>query len=226
VDVDENGRRLHPIYALQGDEGIARKYNNDLAHMTDVVGDYVGGEDNGWGGSAGGLLILDNIEGQRNPVAFAQMNRGTGISLRPRLYIAISKGARAMGFWRDYYNEPGEKPVEALAWWPDFPNIRREIDQLLPIIRQPHWTTWKIVSSSKSINYGTRDYQGEGYVIVANPTENSTTATLKIEGLPYKVNSVIDYFTGQKAASVLHSSFKATLPGYDTAVYRLLKGGK
>ncbi len=56
--------------------------------MTDVVGDYVGGEDNGWGGSAGGLVILDNIEGQRNPVTFAQMNLGTGKSLRPRLYIS------------------------------------------------------------------------------------------------------------------------------------------
>ena len=48
----------------------------------------------------------------------------------------------------------------------------------------------------------------------------------EIEGLPYRVKSVIDYFTGQKVASVLNSSFKVTLPGYGTAVYCLLKGEK
>jgi hypothetical protein len=36
ADVDEEGNPLHPIYALQGNEGLARKYNNEVSHMTDI----------------------------------------------------------------------------------------------------------------------------------------------------------------------------------------------
>ncbi len=51
--------------------------------------------------------------------------------------------------------------VDEKAWWPDFPNLRREVDRLLPVIRQPHWTSWKApVDSPDNLRLGTSRSQG------------------------------------------------------------------
>jgi hypothetical protein len=263
LDVDEEGNRLHPVYQLQGNEGAARQYHNDSAIpftvpaptatpwvvperttgviMSDIVGTYVGGEFAGVDGSANDLITMDNIQGQRMPVVMAQLN-GTEVLFRPRLYSAIMHGARGMGYFKDYSVDSTEGiPIYDRIWWDDLPDIRSEIDQLIPLIRRPHWTTWSAVSSSDQINLGTRNLFGEGYVLVANMSENSITTTITLRDLDYTPISVNDYFTDEVVTYVNENAYSVTIPtlytpsssssrvktfsvtieAYKTAVYRL-----
>ena len=231
VDTDNKGKRMHPIFALQGNHGVARMYHNGKVQMTDVVGTYLAGDDGGQGGSADGLIVLENIYGQQNPVTFGQINRGVGKEFRSKLYNSLIQGARGMGFWRDFFNVSGQKSVDQWEWWNDLPNLRREIDRLLPIIRQPHWTEWTLAPQKKNpLSFGTRDYEDEGYVILVNTSKSPVTVTYKIEGLDYQPQAVHDFFTDKKVSSVSKGSFTITLPGYGigkgTAVYRLAESAK
>lgn len=209
----------HPIYTLVAD-GLSRKYNNDLIQLTDIVGHYVG-NDKPRGATA--ISNSNNIEGQISPVVVAQINYFTGEKFKARLYAAIAKGAKALGIWKDDYNNTSSASdrIEETPWWDDFPNIRNEIDQMLPLIRQPHWTEWTISSSSQLIDLGTRDYQGDGYTIIANSEASDVTTTLSITGLSYVPTTVRDYFSDANIATVQNSQFTITIPAYGTAVYRL-----
>ncbi len=221
MDVDEQGGRMHPIYALQGNVGIARRYNNDYACLVDIVGTYVSSHNDAAVTAADRLIILDNIESQYQPVVVAQINYGVGQDMRPRLYAAIAHGARAMGFWRDFYRREGKPGVEELPWWPDFPNLRREIDALLPLIRQPHWTAWRVTCSEKSVEFGTRDMDGEGYVLVANFSDKDKRVGFTVSGLEYTPSEVVDYFSGGHVASFSNGHFFAGIPAHGSAVFRL-----
>jgi len=221
VDLDSTGKRLHPVYALQGTYNIARVH---AAHgLVDVSGTYVGGAavETGKARDSGdeGLFILDREEGQTTPAAFAQFNvvKGAG-DMRLRLYNSIILGARAIGYWRDCYG-PNTKEdwsveqVDKLPWWPDFPNLRREVDKLLPIIREPHWTKWKVkVEPPGDVRVGTRDHKGEGYLILVNQTTEPRNVTITIEGLHYEAKEVRNVFDNKQVASINQSSFTVALP--------------
>ncbi len=190
LDVDGAGRRLHPVYALQGNYGLARVHA--ARGLVDVSGVYVGGGADATGGAgagdAGGLFILDRLEGQTSPAAFAQFNGVDGPGdMRLRLYNSLLLGAKAIGYWRDCYKgcsdafQESVGPVDQKPWWPDFPNLRREVDRLLPLIRQPHWTSWSVhVDPPGAVRVGTRMFDGIGYLIVVNQTRSPQTVTMKL----------------------------------------------
>ncbi len=223
-DRDRSGRRRHPIYALQGQYGTARMYANRQVQFTDMVGAYFG-ED--------ALLTLQNIEGQTNPVVFAQINhRNEMPNFRFRVYNALIRGAKGLGYYRDFYGVTRRgkiqgRQVEEVEWWPDLPNLRREIEQLLPLLRQPHWTPWKLTPNPahKTLAMGTRAYRGEGYVLLANRKKTPVTVTFTLQHFPYKPKAVYDYFSGKNVTTVSQDAFTVTLPGQGigtgTAVYRL-----
>ena len=232
LDVDANGSRMHPIYALQGNEGLARKYKNSdenmtnintgEVNMTDIVGSYVSmgnpaiyPDDRG----AFQLITLNNVERQKNPVVIAQINLGVGMLFRPRVFTAIAKGAKGIGFWRDYYQ--GSDDITMQPWWDDLPNIRREIDQLLPIIQMPHWTNWSLNSNNSLIDFGTRDYQGKGYIIVANEQASAQTVTFTISNLTYTPSMVRNFFTNNFETEISNAQFTVTIPAYGSRVYVL-----
>jgi Concanavalin A-like lectin/glucanases superfamily len=227
LDVDVNLDRMNPIYALQGNEGIARKYNNSSVNMTDIVGGYTTCDiaslypDETRG--ALDLVTMSNIEQQQNPVVFAQINNGIGLAFRPRLFNAIAKGAKAMSFWRDtYLNPTPDLPrIEDQLWWNDLPNIRREIDQLLPIIRMPHWTSWSLSSNNSLIDFGTRDYKGKGYIIVTNEQDSAQSVTFTISSLPYTAITVKNFFTHEIEMQITGSQFTVSIPAYGSKVYVL-----
>ncbi|HUT91988.1 MAG TPA: hypothetical protein VMY37_21005 [Thermoguttaceae bacterium] len=240
VDVDASGKRRHPIYALQGEFNMARLHAS--RGLVDVSGTYVGGGAAATGGAGQGddhgLLILDRLEGQISPAAFAQFNGVDGPGdMRLRLYNSIILGAKAMGYWRDCYKACDEKfmksvgPVDKRAWWPDFPNLRREVDRLLPLIRRPHWTTWSVnVQPPRSVRVGTRDFDGEGYLIMVNQTSQQQKATVSLAGLAYVPMEVRDYFDNANVAAVHDGTFSVTLPpiGVEsgTAVLRLARSSE
>ena len=227
IDVDALGQRLHPVYALQGNYGIARVHA--ARGLVDVSGVYVDGMADPAGGAGtgdlGGLFILDRLEGQTSPAAFAQFNGVDGPGdMRLRLYSSLILGAKAMGYWRDCYQACDEAfmksvgPVDAKPWWPDFPNLRREVDRLLPIIRQPHWTSWTVeVDPPNTVLIGTRDYNSEGYLILVNQTSRPQTIKLRWHGLPYVAGDVHDYFSGGRIASANAGSSTVTLPAIGVA---------
>lgn len=237
IDVDASDKRLHPIYALQGEFNIARVHA--AKGLVDVSGTYVGGGADATGGAGlgadDGLLILDRLEQQGSPAAFAQFNGVDGPGdMRLRLYNSILVGARAIGYWRDCFSPNGQKeapsvgPVDQKPWWPDFPNLRREVDRLLPVIREPHWTSWKVsVNAPGSVRAGTRDHNGEGYLILVNQTTKPQSVIVSIDGLPYSAKEVRDYFGDTNIAPAANGSFSLMLPkigmGSGTMVLRLTR---
>lgn len=222
IDVDSSGRRLHPVYALQGNYGIARVHA--VRGLVDVSGTYVGGGADAAGGAGtgdlDGLLVLDRLEQQVSPAAFAQFNGVNGAGdMRLRLYNSIILGAKGMGYWRDCYKGCSEEfqksvgPVDKKPWWPDFPNLRREVDELLPLIRQPHWTSWNVKVDVPGVRVGTRNLKRKAYLILVNQTSRQQNVTLTLDGLPYPAKEVRGYFNDKKVAPVLGNAFSLTLPG-------------
>ncbi len=237
IDVDSSGKRLRPVYALQGTFNIARVHA--ARGLVDVSGTYFGGSAADTGGASPGgdegFFILDREEKQTSPAAFAQFNGVDGAGdMRLRLYNSIILGAKAIGYWRDCFNADCQKgsptvgPVDMKPWWPDFPNLRREVDQLLPIIREPHWTSWKAsVDATDNVRVGTRDHNGEGYLIFVNQTKRPQTVTVSIDGLLYNGTEVREYFSDEKVASIRNGSFSLTVSGIGvssgTTVLRLVR---
>jgi hypothetical protein len=192
--------------------------------LVDVSGTYVGGTTDVLGRcDDDSLLLLDRLEQQISPASFAQFNdvKQAG-DMRLRLYNSLNLGARAMGFWRDCFPPHCKSitgfdgPVEKQSWWSDFPNLRREIDRLLPLIRERHWTEWTAqVDKSPAVRVGTRDHKGEAYVILVNQTSQLQQVTVTLGNLPYPATEVRSFFDDQPVATIRDSAFQITLPKID-----------
>jgi len=282
-----DGKRMHPIYQLNGQTGVARKYNNNRADMADITGTYIRdpGRDQYDDESTvpsvfstptvptNNLVILDNIEGQQMPVAIAQINRPDDEDLlemsavdrrridedfRPKVFAAIAHGARGIGYWKDTYDIKicNEIPactntdigrVEQRAWWNDLPAIRAEIDDMIPLIREPHWTEWSadagIAPEEQQLHdFGTRQLDGEAYIIAANFDEEKWNAKFDVTGIDY-MPSLVEWkeytCAGAFCTPISHyapitagpsplgrASLSVTIPANGSRVFRLVRDGR
>ncbi|RQV99196.1 hypothetical protein EH221_00565, partial [bacterium] len=107
--------------------------------------------------------------------------------------------------------------------WNDLPNIRNEIDQMLPIIREKHWTEWGIASTNSKIYFGTRDFNDKGYLFVANEEESTQIVTFTLSNFPYIPTQVIDYFTNSPITAIEENCFTLSLPPFGTGCVYLQK---
>ena len=213
--VREEDRGTHPIYMLSGAYGLARMYNDDI----DVTGTYVV-KDGYEIPTVEFFEVLEKCPGQKQPVIFAQINRGVGKNFRAVVYGAIAKGAKGIGFWRDGGSAGA---IEKRPVFNQLPQIAGEIEQLMPLIRTPLETMWRIRCKDDKIIYGTRTLDEKGYLIVSNPTRVSRTIKMQIEGLPYDAKKVEDYFSHQKVADVNSDKrFSITLKPHEATVLRLV----
>ncbi|MFA6102396.1 MAG: LamG domain-containing protein [Victivallaceae bacterium] len=227
----DDGQR--PIYGLNGQEGIAGRYHNTsqgLAIM-DIAGTYVTDDQPDATEicpedfrSVFGFIALNNLQKQEMPAVIAQLNNPVKEHFRPRVFTAIAKGAKGIGFWRDWYNgstspNASNTKIEYQPWWSQLPTIRDEINKLLPIIRMPHWTSWTLTPNNTFIEFGTRDYNGKGYVIVTNEQNSTQSVTFTISG--YAATSIKNFFTGEYEAAVSSSQFTVSIPPNDSRVYVL-----
>ena len=234
-DRGRNGIRGRPIYMLQGNYGLARTFSK--AGLMDLVGTYFLGDEGtgGVGGGKDGVIVLNHVEGQESPFSIAQFNDvNGGGEMRARIYRSIILGAKGFGFWRDCYSSSclatsANKlvPIDQKLWWGDMPNLRREIDQLLPLIRQPHWTAWRAeILNSASVYIGTRDLDNIGYLVLANAAQDAKNVQVTVSGLNYTAVTAQDYFTGRAVATIENGTFSLELPGsaigQGTKVLRLL----
>lgn len=213
LDIDKNGQRMHPIYMLNGAFGIARKYND----ISDITGTYVAFDrtDRQIVQNFTGLQINEN---QLQPAVIAQINRGVGLNLRPILFGAIAKGAKGMGFWRD---GGSGIDIEKALWWNDFPDMVREIEHMIPLIRESHFTDWTVSCDNNNLLYGSRMYNNKGHLIISNPTASRIQANFTIIGLSYRIGLVKDYFNNGIAGDINGNTITVTLNPYGTKVIRL-----
>lgn len=213
LDKDKNNKRMHPIYMLNGAYGQARKYNN----LVDVTGTYVAFDRTD-------IPIVENFTGlqinenQKIPAVIAQINRGVGINFRSVLFGAIAKGAKGMGFWRDGGSGVN---IENEPWWEDFPNIVSEINQMMPLIRESHFTDWFATCNNDELIFGSRNYNEKGHIIIANPTGNSIKASFTIENLNYEISNVKDYFSNSVISAPNKNVFTISIDARGTKIVRL-----
>ncbi len=205
----------HPIYMLSGSYGLARMYNN----YVDLTGTYVA-EDGYETPIVENFEVLDKTPGQQQPVVFAQINRGVGENFRAVLYGAIAKGARGVGFWRDggSAGRIEKRPVAK-----QLPKIAKEIVQLMPLILTDHQTKWQATSSSEKLLYGTRELNGEAYLIVSNPTRKVVDAAFTFKGVPYQPRLAEDYFSHQKIGDVKNGVLSLSIQPHDALVVKLAR---
>ncbi len=216
LDRDDAGQLMHPIFVLQGNYGMVRATRAaNGASLADVFGTYApGGYSAGAGGSPSSMLLLRQEQGQTTPASVCQINHGVGETFRARLFGCIAHGGRAMSFWVD--NEPsfGVPPVELQPWWPELPELRDDIERLLPIIRAPS-DKWAVTSTTDNpinpLAFGTRFVNGIGYLVVANETTVPQTVTFGLAGLPYVATKAEDVLNGGVLA-VADGTLTLTIP--------------
>jgi Carbohydrate binding domain len=213
----------HPVYVLNGACGIQRLFSKRLS---DVCGTYVGPAGIAMETGAFRFDVLQYLEKQDIPVSIAQLNHveEENYGFRLRLYYALIMGAKGICWWGDARNDDGTenltKVIENRAWWSSIPILRSEVDALIPIIKQPHWTSWSVSSSDSEILFGTRDYNDDGYMIIMNPEDTSSLVTFTLNGLA--PTEVWNYFDDSFVTSVSSNQFTVLLSANSTAVYRLV----
>jgi hypothetical protein len=196
-DKDGSGRRARPIFYLNGQFGVARMYNK---HLMDMTGAYVGM------GSAGSpaegapkqtLGIIGVTQGEHAPANVIQLQTYMGDKFIPSLWFGIIQGGKVISVWRDGNGDGREfsdpKPFQQEVWATDIKRIFKELDTIAPIIKRPHWTTWKAnFAGSEYVNVGTRDYQNFSYLIISNHSDNDEIITINFEGIkPKSVKSIL-----------------------------------
>jgi hypothetical protein len=224
VDRDASGRPNRPISMHAGNQGLGREYDA----LADSIGDFSADEGTllRRQSSAQRFGVLDRIEGQTNPLGFGIISRTASASgVRQEVYQLLIAGMKGIGYYRDGTTD-GQTPIPSddittRECWAEFPRLRQEIDQLLPLIRQPKETAWNVTPSSTDILFGKRDYQNEGYLFLVNKSPNAATVSFRVSGLSYAPQSVADYFTGSGIGSVQNGSFSLSFAPYQTKVVRL-----
>jgi Domain of unknown function (DUF4082) len=228
-----NGVRRRPIVQLQN-SSISRAFSNDGVDFSDVLAGYVpvaGG--NSAGNYTGNRLINQMLDGQRQPSSLCQLGPA-GRHFRTALFGCIAHGGRASSYWMDgtgvNYDGFSPLPVDQQEFWPALPQIRREIDAMMPIIRTPESASWRVNSTSGSrvwpLAYSVREVNGVAHMIIANLTPNAIASTFRIDASTYQAGEVRDYFTNELLATVSNGSFSLTVAGSDlntgTRVLKLL----
>jgi hypothetical protein len=205
IQQKDNNKR--PIYMLNGDYALARKYND----LIDVTGAYAA-KDGTQTPTPLELLYQDREPNQKSPSAFAQINAGVGNNFKAVLFGAIAQGARAAAFWKDGGTAGS---IENRSWWNQLPTIKNQIDQLMDagIIQADH-TLFSAYADNPALITGTRLVNGTGYLIVANPTDSDITTTFNVKNLGYTPSSVVDFFT--------NTPFTA-IGAHDATVIKLVK---
>jgi hypothetical protein len=198
-----------PISILNGYAAVQRAFSS----LSDVAGTYV---DYNWKPDVGNFEVLQYLQGQKTPASIAQINAiaNTADEFRLRVYDALIKGARGIIWWGDSDNH-----VENLAWSTDVPELRAEIDDLLPLLKQPYGVSWSATSSDTNVLVGRRDLNGEGYLIVANPQGSAAQVTFTLTGIT--PSEVWNYFDDAFVTLVQNGQFTVQLDARSTAVYRL-----
>jgi hypothetical protein len=232
-DTDASGVRRHPIFMNNGNQGTDRAY----AGMVDIVGDYIRDPQTAsYLGPSQSIVeraaVTRGIEGQPAPFTIGVVSEEAyAVNLRRLVYETLIAGGHGIAYYRDgshfmYNGNPSSPAADNIALrncWPEFPKLRSEIDKLMPLLATPVTTSWSAGAGNTAAVIGTRTYNGEGYLILVNPTGAPLNITFTPTGLGYSPASVIDFFSGATVTAITGGSFTITLAANQTAVYRLVR---
>jgi len=235
ADLD-NGVPMHPIYSLQGSEGLARKYNpgvvsggalDGLPSMSDLVGTYVRKTDETRAQGTGHYL-LEHQQHQVQPVTFAQLNADLGYGghrFIAAAYSALAHGARGLGFWKDCYqcapNANFTQSVELYDWWSDLPRLAATLRAQTDLLRSDHDNVGWSLTGADDVQYGNRLYRHRGYVIIGNESDSPVDAAFTFSGLNYTPRFVQNMYSGDVEATISNGSFTLPIAANDGGIYRL-----
>ncbi len=214
VSTIRNNDSNHPIYINNGYPAVQRLFSKRLS---DVCGTYYGPAGAAMESGPYCFDVLQYLQKQDIPASINQINNveNTSYGMRMRIYYGLINGAKGFIWWGDSVAR-----AETCSWWNDIQSLRSEIDRMLLVLKQPHWTSWSATCSDSSILFNTRDYQSNGYMIVMNPGSSSIQAIFTLSG--YAAAKVYNYFDNSLVAAVASNQFTVTLPAHSTAVYRLI----
>jgi len=223
-DRDDSGSRARPIFYLNGQYGLSRTYNK----LMDITGSYVGM------GSAGSpaegapkqTLGVINVSHQAAaPANVIQLQTYLGDKFIPSLWFGIIQGGKAISVWRDGRGDGSDilepKPFQEYVWADEIKRVFSELDSIASIIKRPHWTDWKAkFEGSEYVNVGTRDHNGDSYLIISNHSDTDETISIQFKGItPKKVNA----FLGASFSSVVNNGQVNISIGHGNAGYLVLK---
>jgi len=230
VDPVTNKRR-QPVYFLNGNFGLARCYHrNDSTSVMDITGSYVGNLDAIAAASilpAQPTLLTEFLtENQRAPVVVIQLQSFLNNYFIPSLFHGIIMGGKALSVWRDgddWQNLHKKSYNFANYSWaaPFRDDVAPKLDSMLPLIKQPHITTWKAYTNQfPNVRIGTRDYDNSGYLILTNYGDTDLQVTVNL--VDKNATEAVDMFTGELIANISNNSFQFTL-GHHNQGYRVIK---
>jgi hypothetical protein len=230
-DINAAGQRQHPIYMLDGQQGLNPLYDS----MVDVVGDYVRTPQTAsYLGDQPDIvqraMLTTTSSGQSRPFSLGTIsNEAYAGNFQALVYETLLAGGRGFTFYRDGgsngYNgslsSPAAMDITLRRWWPLLPGIVSQIDELQPLLATPVQTSWQLAASNPQLVTGIRTYNGQGYLFVVNPTDSAQAATFTANGLPYTPQQLNDYFSGSTVTTIQRNTFTLTLQPYQTRVYWL-----
>ena len=222
-DLVDPTKRARPIYYLNGHSGVARVSNNNNRIEMDITGSYVADKvypQTYIPRPHATLEILDKAHNQVAPVTMIQLQSYLGDKLIPSLFFGIIQGGKGVSIWRD---DGSQLKFQDTPWAPKIKEVFSKIDQMLPIIREAHWTTWSADIADKTkttINIGTRNHNGDAYLIISSHSSVDETITVDLTGIA--ASSVEDYFTHEEVANVVNGAFTTTI-GHGNNGFLVLK---
>jgi hypothetical protein len=218
LDRDSSGSPSHPIYMLQGNQGLSRNYNA----LVDSVGDY--GNEEGHASlskqsTRQRFYLLRHLSGQRNPVGIGVVSDVTEpVALRQSIYQLLLAGAKGIAYYRDGSGVDRERPdITRMSIWNEFPQLRREIDRLLPVLREPDSDTPGLCSNPLIIACAKRHEQ-KNYLLLVNPTTSPQSAEFTMAETSLGDQEVRDFFSGEKIAVSSKGRFQWTMTPQQVAV--------
>ena len=223
----QTGQRRHPVYVLNGQVGLPRTYHNASRNVMDLTGSYVGvadalGTTNGVP-AAPRLLIEFATQNQRAPVTVIQLQTYFKEEFIPSLFYGIIMGGRALSVWRDGTTTSGSQADFRDNVWADaFKNdVSPKIDLMLPLIEQPHFTSWKAWTNQfPSVRIGTRELNGVGYLLLSSFAATDLPVTVTLQNR--QATKAVDYFTDAEIATVTNGQLTFTLGHYNNG-YRVIR---
>lgn len=220
-------RRRHPIYFLNGQYGLPRTYHNNNRDVMDITGTYVGTSNaigsNDYMNVRPNMLCQFLTQNQRSPAFVIQLQSYFEESFIPSLFYGIIMGGRALSVWRDGTNYNTNGPDFRQCYWADaFKNeVSGRLDQMLPIIEQPQFTTWKARTTEfPNVRIGSRELNDTAYLILANFDSVDVISNVNIQGK--KATEAVDFFTGNHIADIVNDTFQFTIGHFNNG-YRVIK---
>ncbi len=235
IDLNADTQRLRP-FMMQLDFTTANPhYHNEAYMLTDLQSCYANPmvfEDNdpknyqgvefkgNYDGEFANFAIFDHIPDVTVPKTVFVVNSPFGDKhIANTIFAAFARGGRGFAYWKDGGSQPA---VETKPWWNDFNATAAQMQQLLPLLRTPHWTKWDLNASlsddEDGLVVGKRDFGDYRCMIAASRSNKAEKVAFAAEAMADRT-AIVDYFTGKRVAVSEQNRFELSFEPRGYGVY-------